>query len=438
MKKILITFGVIIIIIIISSMWLSSRDGKVVPDGQLSTEDASVGAWIEIESTKVSRIDEAGTELGPLNSGDSVTEGTIIRTDTTGVATVYFADGSNLRIDPNSQVEISEAQFDENTGSLRVKVALVIGKVWSKITALATPESHWEVKTGTAVATVRGSAFGTEVDEKGETNIVGSEHDVFVTPIDEVSGEELIEAQVIVTEKETLVIRKEIIKEIKNLTPEERKDKATKLLTRKLRSDDSKLQDWVRQNEEKDGIIRERIEELKVKGLESKELRKELKTFIRKEFRTELKSRLDQKIEQKVNSVSERTGLPKTNLREEVKTRILEEVSAVVSLEVRTRTGLKAIEGTTIQFEAVAILSDGTKKVVTDRVNWQVVGSIGSIIQPGVFQATLGADVSEIGTAFGAVTASFKSENGKEFIGKSGIITVIAAPPDPTTEDLRG
>ena len=110
----------------------------------------------------------------------------------------------------------------------------------------------------------------------------------------------------------------------------------------------------------------------------------------------------------------------------------------------RTDGADKIIEGTTLTFKAMAEFSDGTKKDITANVTWQVVGSIGRIISPGVFEAALGPDVSEIGTAFGAVTASWKNEAGplgseasKEFFGKSGIITVIAAPPDPS-QDLRG
>ncbi|MEK7536025.1 MAG: FecR domain-containing protein [Patescibacteria group bacterium] len=436
MKKI-IAFIVILAVIFIGYFALSSKVEETVTVGSKP--------WIEVDNNNVNKVDEQGSVLGMFKSGDLLDSGMIIKTDATGAGTVYFSDGSNLRIDPNTTVKITEAEFDDDSGSLKVRVALSVGKVWSKITALATPDSLWEVRTGTAVATVRGSAFGTEVTADGQTEIIGSEHDVFVTPIDEETGEELADAKVTVGEKETLAIRKEIVEQIKNLTPEERKEKVTRLLARQLRGEDHPLRGWIERNEEHDGLIRERIEELKAEGLEGPALREELREVIKTELEPEFQARVEE--------ISEKTGLPEDEIRQELDTRIETKLEmrtgtiettqtdvtpkpAVISLEVRTRAlGLKVTEGTTIEFEAIAVLSDGTKKIVTDLVSWQVVGSIGKLIKPGIFQAALGADVSEIGTAFGAVTASYKSESGKEFSGKSEIITVIGAV---TPIDERG
>ena len=216
------------------------------------------------------------------------------------------------------------------------------------------------------------------------------------------------------------------------------------------------MRNWIRENETRDGIIRDKIEELRAEGLVGEDLRIELREVI--------KTELQEEFEAKVEEISERTGLPESEVEAKLETRIETKIETkvetrtgttqtgttqtgttqtepeaarptVTSLEVSTRAGLKVSEGAMIEFEAIAILSDGTKKVVTDLVSWQVVGSIGGIIKPGIFQARLGADVSEIGTAFGAVTASFKSDSGKEFGGKSGIITVVGAV---TPIDERG
>jgi hypothetical protein len=54
----------------------------------------------------------------------------------------------------------------------------------------------------------------------------------------------------------------------------------------------------------------------------------------------------------------------------------------------------------------------------------------------GIFRAALGSDVSELSTAFGAITATYKTEDGTELIGKSEIITVVGAV-DPL-QDTRG
>src|SRR3989344_5523773 len=242
MKKIIATV-VILLVAIIGWFWL-------LPQGDESEQAANAQItppWIEVESAKVVSVDESGKEIAVFASGDIVSTGTIIKTDATGQATIYFADGSNLRIDPDTTVTITEGNYDEDSGSLKVRVALMTGKVWSKITALVTPESHWEVRTGTAVATVRGSAFGTEVTSDGETLIVGSEHDIAVAPIDEETGEVIAEEEVIVSEQDVLTVRRDrkLDKRARRLEGEGRED----LL----------LRDWIERNEERDGLVRDKI-----------------------------------------------------------------------------------------------------------------------------------------------------------------------------------
>jgi len=422
MKKIITVIVVLALIII--GFWLFFRP-EGVADEVSDTNSQVSSTWIDVESQEVTRIDEPDNALRMLvlNSGDTIEPGSIIKTNNTGAATVYFADGSSLRIEPNTTVEITEGVYEEDTSSLKVRVTLIVGKVWSKITALTTPESHWEVKTGTAVATVRGSAFGTEVTSDGETLIIGSEHDIAVAPIDQETGEAITEEEVIVSEEEVLTV--------------DHDRKLAKLLISERLKEKPALREWIEKNEDRDQIIREKIQELKDGGLEGRELRQELRV----ELRREIDAKIEERIENKIEEVSERTGLPEEQIREELKERVEERTQTqseitpiakptVTSLEVKTRAELKVTEGATIQFEAVAVLSDGTKKVVTDMVNWQVVGSIGTITKPGFLETKLGADVSEIGTAFGAVTASFKAESGREFLGKSEIITVIGAVAD--------
>ena len=428
MKKIIIAV-IVVALVILAWLYLIPRDNPLTLP--LPADTTANRPWIEVESDEVVRVDQSGAVLDTFATGDMVEEGVIISTDAKGSANIYFADGSTLRIDPNTKLTITEGTFDEETGSLRVKVALSVGKVWSKITALVGAESHWEVNTGTAVATVRGSAFGTEVTVDGETLIVGSEHDVFVAPIDPETGDLIDDAWVVVGEKETLNFRKEIIKQIKDLKPEERKVGATKLLARQLRGEDHPLGDWARHNEAEDVAIREKVRELKDSGLDGRELRSEIRTYLRsdqgtQDFETELELASPERLE---NVRLESDQEPKSSEVE-----LIPQPSAPVPVRpkaqieslqiIKDTAGLKLVEGGTIEFKAVLVLSDGSKKSVTGLVDWQVVGSIGRMQKPGVFEAVLGNDVSEIGTAFGAVTARYTADDGKDFIAKSEIITV--------------
>ena len=64
--------------------------------------------------------------------------------------------------------------FEEKTNKLNVRLNLLWGRVWSKVITVLTPESAWEVKTTSAVAVVRGTAFGVEYIEEGKFGGKGS------------------------------------------------------------------------------------------------------------------------------------------------------------------------------------------------------------------------------------------------------------------------
>ena len=284
MNKNLIIGGIILILILFGGWFVFNQnkteelterfsEKEIVPE-----KDTTTTAWIEVVKDKVVLLGQDGvTEVKVFATGDSVLAGQVLKTDSTGQANINFSDGSSLRLDINTKLTINEATLEENTGSLKVKVALVAGKLWSKITALATPESYWEVHTGTAVATVRGSAFGTEVDAVGATLIIGSEHDISVAPLDPDTGEQIENAEIIVTEENEVIIKPAQVLALKKLTREERKEQVSKIFEHREIIKDTSRQNWIKQNKEHDTIIREKVIELREQGLEGRDLRQALR-----------------------------------------------------------------------------------------------------------------------------------------------------------------
>ena len=130
-----------------------------------------------------------------LKTGDELRTPATIKTNSTGLANIYFPDGSVARLDSNTELVLEEGSYDGADKTLRVKMLLSVGRVWSKILELATPRSSWEVKTANAVATVRGTAFGVEYIS-GKTTVVGSEHSVAVANLDQNTSTILLESQV--------------------------------------------------------------------------------------------------------------------------------------------------------------------------------------------------------------------------------------------------
>ncbi|MFA5062418.1 MAG: FecR family protein [Patescibacteria group bacterium] len=147
----------------------------VTPD---QTSEKVTLPWIEVVRPTVFLVDNTGATK-ELQTGEEVNQGDKIKTDENGVANIYFPDGSVARLDTNTEITIDAASYDQSDKSLVVKIFVSIGKVWSKIVGLATPNSSWQVESSNAVATVRGTAFGVQVID-GSTEVIGSENNVSV------------------------------------------------------------------------------------------------------------------------------------------------------------------------------------------------------------------------------------------------------------------
>lgn len=105
----------------------------------------------------------------PLKRNDSVREGEFIKTAAGSMLEVKLADGSIMRLAPNSQLKVglatAGAEADKNQGQHK----LTAGKMWAKITKSIGNESKFSVRTENAVAGVRGTTFRVNAEEDGST-----------------------------------------------------------------------------------------------------------------------------------------------------------------------------------------------------------------------------------------------------------------------------
>ena len=82
--------------------------------------------WIEVVSPGVFNL--AGNEGGigkKLATGDELYAGEIVMTDNSGLANIYFPDGSVARLDFNSRLALEEAKFDVENEKLVVRFNLL-------------------------------------------------------------------------------------------------------------------------------------------------------------------------------------------------------------------------------------------------------------------------------------------------------------------------
>lgn len=110
-------------------------------------------------------IHAAGGAALPSLRGQSLTAGTIIETRK-GSIVLDLADGSQAQVKDNTRLELKDPVKDQG-----FSLELFLGKVLTKIKKKLNPEPSFRLGTPTAVITVRGTQFLTEVDKKGKTEV---------------------------------------------------------------------------------------------------------------------------------------------------------------------------------------------------------------------------------------------------------------------------
>ncbi|HSN89801.1 MAG TPA: FecR family protein [Anaeromyxobacteraceae bacterium] len=105
-----------------------------------------------------------------LAVGSAVREGDVIETRRRTRLEIALADGSLLRLGPNSRVALESAAFGATPEDRKVTARLAVGAVWATVARAVGGESRFEVRTANAVAGVRGTTF--RVDAARDASVV--------------------------------------------------------------------------------------------------------------------------------------------------------------------------------------------------------------------------------------------------------------------------
>lgn len=386
-NKSLIIGGLVVVAVLIAAYVVMANPKKATAPEQAVIDET---AWVEVKSESL--FVYINGEKRVLKNGDTVKSGDTLETNATGTGTIHFPDGSVARLDSGTKLTLSAISFNPETKSLVVKMGLAIGRVWSKVVGLATPQSSWEVKTSNTVATVRGTAFG--VIYKSNTSwVLGSENTVAVVPVDPRTGKENQKSEVPIGENRQIMITNADAAAASTAVDSSALSKRVTGISKEF-SDDP----WVRGNKNAD------------------------KEFDGTRAKPSATVETSTQAEVNVNTPtppSVTTPAPSRTVPTKANTTI----SAGRSL-------IDIAENDAVQFKATA----GTGSQATDVTNelkWNVTGSIGTISPSGLFTATLGADVSEFGEGTGSVTATLP--NGEVIQGPS-IRVKAKVPTDLGTE----
>jgi hypothetical protein len=102
-----------------------------------------------------------------LNPGDSVRPRQIIVTGTDGYALLQVSDGSTFEVFPNSRVV-----FRDNPGNWKDLLEVFLGRVKVQIQKIGGQPNPNNVRTPTAVISVRGTVFDVSVEDEDATTLV--------------------------------------------------------------------------------------------------------------------------------------------------------------------------------------------------------------------------------------------------------------------------
>ncbi len=126
------------------------------------------------QSAVITRLDgtasQAPSENGPwkpLRLKDEVVAGRLIRTAPSSRIELTLPDGGAVRVAPDSTLSLSKLYFPKRENQRQFEAKLLAGRIWAKVKTLSQGQSFFRVRTGNAVAGVRGTAFQVNFGQDG-------------------------------------------------------------------------------------------------------------------------------------------------------------------------------------------------------------------------------------------------------------------------------
>ena len=130
-----------------------------------------------------------------LTKDTEISAGDEIKTDSNGSAEIHWGERGITRLDPNTDLVIDSAPDpDHYVTNVSINLHLTSGRVWSRMLKLLDLDSQVSVRTDDVVATVRGTAFGVRLGVDGLTDVLVTDSQVGVRPVNQPTEEEHVVA----------------------------------------------------------------------------------------------------------------------------------------------------------------------------------------------------------------------------------------------------
>jgi DUF971 family protein len=162
-KRFAVPIALVLLTALVGSFFLSGVFRSTpAPSGLLSNCTLSIlGGSAEIQA-------EGSSSWASGVDGMTLGAGSRIKTASDSQVVLTFFEGSTLRVAPESEIEIRQVEGAAGKPTV-ITLKQWAGRTWSRVVHMADPGSRYEIETPSAYAMVRGTAFMTDVDEKGST-----------------------------------------------------------------------------------------------------------------------------------------------------------------------------------------------------------------------------------------------------------------------------
>jgi hypothetical protein len=192
MKKTLWIVGALVVAGLAAFLILRPKTSEITqPEPQNQVQSAS--AVVTPLSADVSIREENKSNFRVIGEATSTVPGTSVRTSSQGRAIIESSFSHPTALDYSSEIVIK----DSNSADKKTTLQLNTGSMWARAKKLVEKGEFYEIKTGNAVAVVRGTSFGLTYKDNKSTLIV-KEGEVSFYNKDKTTGEPIEGTEVVV------------------------------------------------------------------------------------------------------------------------------------------------------------------------------------------------------------------------------------------------
>ena len=197
MKKYFFIIGCVLVLVLALFLIITSKSKSDTPETEVGqntlVSDIKSSITVTPLSSDVSIKEIDMKTFNVIQSPASTTIGSSVKTSENGRALIESSFGHPIAIDFNSDVIIANSDSEKN----KTSIELTSGGIWARAKKLVEKGEYFEIKTGNAVAVVRGTSFGLTY-ANNLTTLVVAEGEVSLFNKNKDTGEIIAESEIVV------------------------------------------------------------------------------------------------------------------------------------------------------------------------------------------------------------------------------------------------